>query len=306
MARLNSIIKLFFVLGQMIFLFASIICFVFAAVVFSGRLPAFNFPLARHISTMVLLISGAALVFSCFGCCAVFRQTTRSGCFSGRRMLFIHLLLLVALLGFGIVQMRFLQTQESRIAAIMDDQESFQEYNAFERHVAKFVNNLYFSASIESDWLTFLVENKCPKRMSLERCSLEQGPDCDISDKLCCPNESLCGSDFKSACPYENCRVEILGELYELVVPLRIGAALVCSIASLMLGLSCLLICYNKRDEIEVELLKSGNISEEDIDAIRRLKSNHANKQAEVGFEQSHGGPRLRPNRMKVSPHQLA
>lgn len=43
-----------------------------------------------------------------------------------------------------------------------------------------------------------------------------------------------------------------------------------------MLVLSCLLICFNSRDEIEIELLKSGVMSEDDIEAIRRLKeSNH-------------------------------
>lgn len=39
-----------------------------------------------------------------------------------------------------------------------------------------------------------------------------------------------------------------------------------------MLVLSCLLICFNPRDDIEIELLKSGVMSEEDIEAIRRLK----------------------------------
>lgn len=41
-----------------------------------------------------------------------------------------------------------------------------------------------------------------------------------------------------------------------------------------MLVLSCLLICFNPRDDIEIELLKSGVMSEEDIEAIQRLKEN--------------------------------
>ena len=54
--------------------------------------------------------------------------------------------------------------------------------------------------------------------------------------------------------------------------PTKAVAQFVCSLAMVMLVLSCLLICYNPRDGIEVELLKTGVMSEEDIDAIRRLK----------------------------------
>ncbi len=36
-----------------------------------------------------------------------------------------------------------------------------------------------------------------------------------------------------------------------------------------------MLVCYNPRDEIEVELLKTGVMTDEDIETIRRLKSEH-------------------------------
>ena len=39
-----------------------------------------------------------------------------------------------------------------------------------------------------------------------------------------------------------------------------------------MLVLSCLLICFNPRDEIEEELFKTGVMTTEDVEAIRRLK----------------------------------
>lgn len=226
----------------------------------------------------------------------------------------LHLLLLVSILFFGIVQMRFLETQELRMAAVIEDKDSFPEYNAFERHVNKYVNNLYFeilssdslegSSAAAADWLVKFVEDKCPKRMSHEHCSaLEtRANNCDFSLKSCCPDENVCSSGVKEACPYENCREEILGQLYELLVPMRIGAFCVCVLSVLMLALSCLLICYNKRDEIEMELLKGGNISEEDIEAIRRLKSNKT-----IDMEQLEA-PRFgsRKRHVKVSPAELA
>jgi len=35
---------------------------------------------------------------------------------------------------------------------------------------------------------------------------------------------------------------------------------------------TCLLICYNPRDDLEVELLKTGVMTEEDVNTIRKLK----------------------------------
>jgi hypothetical protein len=54
--------------------------------------------------------------------------------------------------------------------------------------------------------------------------------------------------------------------------PAKLAAEFVCLLSVVMLILSCLLICFNPRDDIEIELLKSGVMSEEDIDAIRRLR----------------------------------
>lgn len=229
----------------------------------------------------------------------------------------LHLLLLISILFFGIVQMRFLETQELRISAIIEDKDSFPKYNAFERHISSYVNNLYFESlsspdslvgSSTSAWLVEFVENKCPKRMSPEHCILvlETRANCDPVSKSCCPDESLCNSGVKEACPYENCRVEILGQLFDLLVPMRVGAFCVCLLAALMLVLSCLLICFNKRDEIEIELLKGGNISEDDVAAIRRLKSSNKARDNTIDFDQLEGAPRFgsRKRRVKVSPNQ--
>ncbi len=87
MSRLNATVKLLFACGELLFLFASLFCVLASGIVASGKIPAFAFPLAKKTSILIVLVSGAALVCSCFGCCAVLRQTKRRGCFSGRRML---------------------------------------------------------------------------------------------------------------------------------------------------------------------------------------------------------------------------
>ena len=53
---------------------------------------------------------------------------------------------------------------------------------------------------------------------------------------------------------------------------MKVAVQFICLLSSIMLILSCLLICFNPRDEIEVELLKTGVMTEEDVEAIRRLK----------------------------------
>ena len=54
--------------------------------------------------------------------------------------------------------------------------------------------------------------------------------------------------------------------------PSKVVAQFVCALSSILLVLTGLLICYNPRDEIEVELLKSGVMTTDDVEAIRRLK----------------------------------
>ena len=223
-------------------------------------------------------------------------------------MLCAHQLLLIAILFFGIVNLRYLQNQALRMDAIIEDVASFPEYNNFERHVSSYVNHLYFAESFQdsaaADWLTRLVEDKCPKLLSHCAQQLEEASDvyCDFSTKLCCPNERLClESGLKTACAYEMCRPQLLKYLYGLVRPATIFVQVVLMVTLLMLLLSCLLICFNKRDEIEVELLKTGNLAEEDIAAIRERRAKMKPSNNKVRRRTIEFGSRNR-----VSPAELA
>jgi hypothetical protein len=313
-SRLNATIKLLFLLGEMLFLVVSLLCFVGAGLVASEQVPLLLFPVAKTTAAIVLAISGAALACSCHGCCAALRQTKRRGCLfaRGRIMLCAHQLLLITIMFFGIVNMRYLQNQALRMNAIVADVASFPEYNNFERHVSTYVNQLYFAESFQesaaADWLMNLVEAKCPKILSHCAQSEKEVKDeyCDFSTKLCCPNERLClDSGLKSACAYDMCRPQLLRQLYSLARPATIFVQVVLMVTLLMLILSCLLICFNKRDEIEVEMLKSGNLAEEDIVAIRerreKMKASTKVRRRTIEF-----GARKRVAMTKVSPAELA
>lgn len=87
MSRLNAAIKLLFACGEMLYLLASLAALIASGIVATGYMPALTFPLAKKTSLIIVGVSGAAFACSCFGCCAVIRQTKRRGCLSGRRML---------------------------------------------------------------------------------------------------------------------------------------------------------------------------------------------------------------------------
>ncbi len=312
-SRLNAAIKLLFLVGELLFLVVSLLCFVGAGLVASEQIPLLLFPVAKTTAAIVLAISGAALACSCYGCCAALRQTKRRGCLfaRGRVMLCAHQLLLMSILFFGIVNLRYLQNQALRMDAIIENVVSFPEYNNFERHVSSYVNQLYFAESyqdsVAADWLMKLAKDKCPKILS-SCAQSEEGKDeyCDFSTKLCCPNESLClDTGLKTACAYDMCRPQLLSYLHSVVRPATIFVQVVLMVTLLMLILSCLLICFNKRDEIEVELLKTGNLAEEDIVAIRerRAKMKPSNKVRRRTIE---FGARKRVAVTKVSPAELA
>ena len=313
-SRLNAAIKLLFLVGEMLFLLVSLLCFVGAGLVASKQIPLFLFPVAQTTAAVVLAISGAALACSCYGCCAALRQTKRRGCLfaRGRVMLCAHQLLLITIMFFGIINLRYLQNQALRMNAIVADVALFPEYNNFERHVSSYVNQLYFAESFQdsaaADWLMKLYEDKCPKLLKNCAQSEKEVNDeyCDFSTKLCCPDERLClDSGLKSACAYDMCRPQLLSYLHGLVRPATIFVQVVLMVTLLMLILSCLLICFNKRDEIEVEMLKSGNLAEEDIVAIRerRAKMKPSNKVRRRTIE---FGARKRVAMTKVSPAELA
>ena len=291
MSRLNAIIKLLFCCGELVFVFASLVCLVASGLVAMGRVGALSFPAAKETATLVLLLAGMVFVCTCFGCVGAIRQTLRRGCWSGRRMLCLHQLVILMVLAFAMTNASWLDKREQSLKLVLSNHTAYQ-YDAFERRISTYFNNAYFDSLCSDDpsstaFFSF-IDRKCPERMTQKYCTLpaKKKIQCDTScaikqdtldsttfDTICpCPGEELCNDGFLASCPYEKCRVGILEELHRWAAPTIVVARLVTFLLVLMLVLSCLLICYNPRDEIEVELLKTGVMSADDVEAIKLLK----------------------------------
>ncbi|KAL3793899.1 hypothetical protein ACHAWO_013408 [Cyclotella atomus] len=285
MARLNATIKLFFCIGDLFFVIISLIFVAASALVVLGQLKALSFPAAQDMAKNLLILSAAALIGSCMGCWGAVRQTIRKG-YSGRRILCLHQLLLLAVLFTSYTQLDWLTKRENSIKLVIEDPKTYAEYDAFENRLSTHFNGAYFTSLCSTDpstkWLLNYVEKNCP---AMSGCALsgKEKENCDTScDNVditeCCPSEMkiLCiERGNKLACPFHRCRLELMEELLVWSGPAKFAAQFVCLLSVLMLVLSCLLICYNARDEIEIELVKAGVMTDDDIEVIRRLKASN-------------------------------
>lgn len=204
----------------------------------------------------------------------------------------MHQALLVVVLIFSVSHYEWLNKREQSFSLVANDPESFPELDGFEVRISKYFDNAYFSSlcsdETSSVWLLDFVDERCPEKMGREDCSLPerkkkycdttcaaiQAPfDATTQDLLnCCPSQELCAKDISESCPYHRCRVEIVEELLHWAGNAKMLAQFTFLLSSIMLVLTCLLICFNPRDEIEIELLKTGVMTHEDIEAVRRLK----------------------------------
>ncbi|KAL3822326.1 hypothetical protein ACHAXA_002641 [Cyclostephanos tholiformis] len=293
MSRLNAVIKLLFCFGEMIIVLASFVFLVGSGLVSMGHVAALSFPAARETAVWVLVISSMMLLCTCFGCLGTIRQTLKRGYCSGRRMLFMHQIIVSTVLIFSVSRYEWLAKREQSMKFVISNH-TLYPYDAFERRISTYFNNAYFDSLCSDDTSTKalldFVDLRCPDSMGRKYCALPErkGVDCDTSCDaakgssgprtvdlmICCPSEELCKRERDVSCPYHRCRVEILQELHHWAAPTLAAARFVITLMVLILILSCLLICYNPRDEIEVELLKTGVLSAEDVEAILGKSNN--------------------------------
>lgn len=290
MSRLNAVIKLLFCCGELVFVFTSFIFVVASGLVAMGRVAALSFPAAKNTASLVLLLSSMVFLCTCFGCFGAIRQTLRRGCCPGRRMLCLHQFVLLTVLVFSVSQYDWLDKRDQSIKLVLSNHTAYP-YDSFEHRISTYFNNAYFDSLCSEDPSTTaffsFIDTRCPERMKQKQCELSEKEkmQCDtscpaaestddfIAFELCpCPIEELCEGGIQSHCPYDKCRVGILQEFHRWAAPTIVAARFVTFLLALMLILLCLLICYNPRDEIEVELLKTGVMSLEDVEAIRLLK----------------------------------
>lgn len=300
MSRLNASIKLVVLIGDTVFLLLAIITAIFAALVSSGRIETLDFPEARQSATTIILMTLAILGCTIYGCCGAANQIVRKGyCCVGRRILCCHQFLLLGVLILSMIQQKELSNRARSINMVVGNVTNYPTYDSFERRLDQYFNKAYFEgncALVESDdnnpssydksseWFMKWIDANCPTTMQQSVCrelSDENKDLCDTtcsesiwSAERCCPSENLCLIEkVNESCPYNQCRKKVLQEVQKYIDPALIGLRFISFLTILMIIFTCLLICYNPRDDIEIELLKTGVMTEEDVETIRKLKS---------------------------------
>lgn len=293
MSRLNASIKLLYLLGEAFFILLSIIVTLISSLVLSGRWEAFHYDSARNRALLVLVGASITLLCSiCCGCCGSIHQIKRKGFCAGRRILGLHQIILVSLFVLCARHTIGVGRRDASLAVVLADPMSYPQYDLFEKQLSQYFNDAYFdgicSVDIGNDsseaWLMRWIDQNCPlilgdegdicapNRSDLLPCDTEC-EDSAATGQECCPSEVLCRTGVQDACPYQQCRVNVLSEvstwLQRLLAALRVVAVL----SMMMVVLTCLLICYNPRDQIETELYKSGAFSKQDVETIQRLKA---------------------------------
>ena len=304
MSRLNATIKLLYLVGECLLITLSALAILLSSLALSNRLPSLTYFLEadeyrRYTLFAVIASSVLFLASTCCGCCGSIRQVKRKGLFSGRRVLGLFQLCLVALFVASTSTLVSLDRRSVTLRSILLDTTAFPHYDPFEKHLSLIFNDAYFDTVCEGTshssrsnvWFRDWIKGNCPPSPSIGRhefCAtnrsdlLQCNARCEDtvaasgldveSDFQCCPAESLCLSGVLDACPYQNCRPQVLEEVTIWLG--RLGTALraIAILSITMSILTCLLICYNPRDDIENELYKAGVFTSADVENIKRLK----------------------------------
>jgi len=286
MSRLNSSIKLAVMLGNLFFTLVSGVFAYFSGGIISGNMVAFNFDEARETAMFVFGASIAVLLFTCLGCCGAVNQVVRKGFCRGRSILSTHQLLLIGVLMITVTQSSKWTKREKSINIVLSDIKNYPNYDQFEEQISEYFNAAYFEGNCEENpndsWMVQWVSENCPSTMAQKQCNLSflERYTCDTScDEpiwtafKCCPSELQCDEGYIETCPYHQCRLRALTTVQSWLSPFRKSLQFVAILSATMIVLTCLLICYNPRDDLEDELLKTGVMTENDIAAMKKMRS---------------------------------
>ncbi len=284
MSRLNGTIKILVLLGNTLFLVLALAVASVSSMIYSGELIALNFDSAKRVAIKILFIAITFIVFTISGCCGAFNQTVREGLCSGRRTLSIHLLILIVICATSTIQVEELKRREVSLNFVINTEDKLKPIDLFESKLGHYFNQAYFEINKESQerFLSQWIDEHCPERLSQfgqgEKSFCDQTCHLRLSEEVwdeevCCPSREVCFNlQLDKACPYFSCRIAILEEFLSMIHHALVFFRLVSVFSAMMVSLTCLLICYNPRDDIEIELFKTGVMTEEDVRTIRRLK----------------------------------
>jgi len=187
-----------------------------------------------------------------------------------------------------------INSMEWSVSALGDNTISANQVSmvGLEKSIARRVNKEYFEdlCGSEKSWFMTWVNKYCPATMGSSKCkltglnknqcdtacSLDEGEPWTVDD--CCPDELQC--DFNSgkeenpdSCPFHQCRKPMLEWIIKTVSPGVGWMGVFSYFLVVMIVLTGLLICYNPRDDLQHELLKTGVIVEN-----TKMRSKHPPK----------------------------
>jgi hypothetical protein len=170
---------------------------------------------------------------------------------------------------------------------VIENQELFTSYDSFEMKQDAYFNREFFDSMCPgtkqsqvtgggNHFAIQWVDEYCPDTMRSQEClntACTYNSNMDDPSLSLCPNQNQCiNQGLTQNCPYYKCRIPILGKVKDILSPSLLILRSISILSGMMVICTCLLICYNPRDDIEIELLKTGVMTEEDVENIRKLK----------------------------------
>ena len=269
----------------------SILVIVLGSLILNGGVfKDFDPDMYRTVCTWALAVGCCIFLLTLLGCAGAVRQIERKGLATGRTLLSLYQLTLIGLLVVCVYLTMYWQKALDSLE-YSAEQDGVGDFDAFEKDISQQFNVNYFSAQCgdkepSKTWFLKLVDKVCPEAMSSGSCASYCG-----QNYLDCPSESSCDADALSAqCPYALCRLPAIDWLLTKVRPLNNFIQVTTYITACMIFLTCLLICYNPRDDVTEELIKTGLFVEK-----YKAGKKHATLNQGGGGDGGEGGQLLNP-----------
>jgi hypothetical protein len=280
MSYMNSLIKLGVLLFNIFLFICGFAIILVSLLIYTETWPEFERETYATWCYWGFTFGAAAMFITCLGCIGAANQVQRDGCCPGRCVLGYYQLMLIGNITAFVFIGVYLSSTLSSVQYTLDN-DGNTEYDQFEEEISTRFNSNYFAALCsefpENTWFLKWTGGICPDTMSLGNCALSTNDieplstreECSSATQClfspfnpnkCCPDEQACTDETwgRASCPYEQCRSETLQWFVDKLDPFVSFCVIVTYISIGMMFLTCLLICYNPKDSVEKELVKTG------------------------------------------------
>ncbi|CAE7669480.1 unnamed protein product [Symbiodinium microadriaticum] len=296
MGRLNNMIKWLVMNVNLIYAAVALVSIILAVLVMVSDWGSLDRGFFLGWCIVVILFSVLILMISLLGCMGVSHQSEQLSCWTGRRILALYQLSLLATIIGNLWMVTKLIILVRGLDATYSDLTSADDtvdYGRFEEAVADRFNEFFFSAAATCTdskyaWFWSWVDDHCPVSIGQARC-MACG---DYSVTTCPADEDLCyaQSGGMDKCPYDQCRAGVLDYLISYMEPLNVALLVIAVFQLCIMVLTCMLICYTPQDTVEQMLVKTGTISEKDVDRRRRKERSNRPQGMERDMEMTNRG----------------